>query len=1009
MYLKSIEINGFKSFATKTKLEFLGPKNNRFSITAIVGPNGSGKSNIADALRWVMGEQSQKQLRGKKSDDVIFLGSAGKSKMSLASVSIVLDNSDKRADLDYDELVITRKIYRNGDNEYFINNNKVRLLDLQLLLAQAHFGTSSYSVIGQGAIDALLLQSSSDRKNFFNEAVGIKEFQIKRHQAYLKLNKTEENIKQAQLLLQEIEPRLKILRRQVKKIEQRQDLEMELNDLQSMYFFTRFSDLNIKIGNTETKITEIERKYQDKQKELLSTQQQLAILAKAKTRQEIFAELQLKYNRLLQEKNNLEKEKTILGGRLQVEFNKQGRQNVGWLKNKLSSFYQEKEKFKSELDLENTKKDSLKNEINDLNEKLNKINQDKENLEQKRIELNKKIQDLKSNQSNFNFNWQGLKAVQAILNNKDNFSGKIYGLVAQLARVNEEVKTAVEIAAQAHLASVVVENDQVAEQCIKFLRDNQLGVATFLPLNKIKPRFLPQDIDKYLNYTGVYGLANDLVEYNSIFDNIFSYVFGSTLVIKDIEVGRQIGIGKIRMVSLAGDILEVSGSMKGGFRRKNNFGLRFSSSDFFAEAKIDDYEKELTEINSRLQNFEREERVLLITLSELNARYQTTINKINLTEDKINEIKREILQLEQELKLATLNSDEYTDFVSDINRQISDLDEKIRQKQKEVYELEQKINNFNAEEEKKKKQVFALQDKMQILQTELNSILNDKNNLKMSLVKLQTYLEDLENDLYTELKLSLEQLKNKGVSSIPLVELEELKNRIEKIKYKLSLIGGIDEEVLKEYEEVKQKYDDLSLELNDLEKAAGDLRSLIVELDKLMKKKHNQAFKIIREEFKRYFKLLFAGGEADLIEIYDYEDNQANEEYQDVNLEKPNKRQRILVGIDIIASPPGKKVKNIQSLSGGERSMTSIALLCAILKVNPPPFIVLDEVEAALDEANTKRFTSILLELAKHSQFLLITHNRVTMQSADTLYGVTMGNDGVSKLLSVKLDDNLDK
>ncbi|PIZ95406.1 MAG: hypothetical protein COX81_00875 [Candidatus Magasanikbacteria bacterium CG_4_10_14_0_2_um_filter_37_12] len=1017
MYLKSMEIQGFKSFAEKTLLSFLPPMDGRNSITAVVGPNGSGKSNISDGIRWVLGEQSMKQLRGKKGSDIIFSGSENKGQMSVASVTITLDNNNKQSLIEYDELVVTRKLYRTGDSEYLINGYKVRLFDLQILLAKAQFAHGSYSVIGQGVIDRMLLQSPQERKAFFDEASGIKEFQIKRHQAFLKLNRSKEHIEQADMILQEITPRLKTLTRQVKKLEQRQNVEMSLREFQEQYYITLWKHYVSDLSLVQKNYNEIENQCRELEVKLSGTQEDLAILARAESRQDAFLALQRSYQDLVQRKNKLEQERAVLSGRMQTEYSKAGKHNVNWLENKTTDLRSSSEHIKQNSSDLLLKKNQIEQTLTE--EKKKKEVRDVEYTELKNhlVNLEQRFQEMKNDQTLWQFT--GLTAVEAILSERHRF-GRVHGAVAQLAEVEPKYSLALDVSAGSHLNSLVVDDDGIARDCIEYLRTERLGYASFLPLNKIKSRILPSDITQYLSYNGVYGLAIDLVKFDQKFANIFSYIFGSTLIIENINVGREIGIGRIRMVTLDGDILETSGSMKGGYRKKNKRGLSFADSSLYNSAvDADKTEKEMMEAKSQLLELERLIADKQKNIFDLTSQYEILSEKQNMLENQIRDAESERAALEQELALSTMSANDYSSIMKEVSAQKDSVDVGINKIKKDLLGIQKNIDEFNAKEEEKKQRVFALQNQMQDIQASLNMVVMEKNDLNIKIVKIETKEEDLEKEAYQELHSSIATLGDKIISKYTLTDLDELQIQIQKLKYQLSLIGGIDEEVFGEYEETKTRHEDLSVQLDDLNEAVDDLEQMIAELDEIMRKKRSKAFKEIRKEFKRYFAILFDGGSADLVEMYGEEnddqqsmgDEQASEDLEgedDLTVEKKNKRKNskeILQGIDIKACPPGKKIKHIQSLSGGERTMTSIALVCAILHINPAPFVVLDEVEAALDEANTLRLTKIIHELSVQSQFILITHNRATMHAADALYGVTMGSNGISKLVSVKLNN----
>jgi chromosome segregation protein len=1012
MFLKSIELHGFKSFASKTTVSFLEPRKDRHSITAIVGPNGSGKSNISDAIRWVLGEQSLKQLRGKKSADVIFSGSETKGQMSVASVSLIFDNTDKKVPIDYEELVITRKLYRSGESDYLVNGAKVRLIDLQILLAKAQFAHGSYSVIGQGTIDRMLLQTPQERKAFFDEAAGIKEFQIKRHQSFLKLNKSREHIAQAELLLGEITPRLKTLSRQVKKLEQRKEVETALLESQEQYYVTLGVHYNGSLEKERTELASVQSIYDELNEALTKIQTELASLAQGASREDVFSALQREYSDVQAKKNTLERERAILSGKMQTAYSQAGQQNVGWLESKRDEVGEKSSKLESDIQALSSEISLTRDKQTTTQKKIQEIRLEMQELHRKKQELERTLREAETQSSVFQYT--GLRAVEAILSERRRFGG-VLGAVAQLGRVAAEYQLALDVAAGGNLSSVVVEDERVAESCIRYLRESKLGYATFLPLTKIRGRHIPQDIEQYLGVDGVIGLAIDLIEYDEKFEDIFSYTLGNTVIVDTIETARRVGVGRVRMVTLDGDILEKSGSMKGGFRKKRTTGLSFSQESMYgSKHNEDDIKEELSKLEDAMALLEATHKETDESLRILDADAGKLVNKRELLEEQKHEIDREKAGFEQELSLSTMSESEYDSAMKDLHKERDEFDKGIASVEKDLEKVQKKIDAFNKEEEEKRQRVFSLQEKMQTVQAELNDVVDKKNALQVEIAKLETKVEDLEEEVYHELHTALAQIIERVDATLTIDKLEDVQGEIDKLKYKLSLIGGIDQEVVDEHAETKQRHDDLSVQLDDLTKTVKDLELLIAELDEVMRKKRKKAFKEIKNEFKRYFKILFEGGEADLVEMYGeekdedvLEDVEADDPSDEQSLVQSKKKRgkEILQGIDVKANPPGKKIKNVQSLSGGERTMVSIALVCAILRTNPSPFVFLDEVEAALDEANTLRFTNILQELAISSQFILITHNRVTMHAADALYGVTMGNDGMSKLLSVKLGE----
>lgn len=747
MYLQKLETVGFKSFADKTELDFLPPSASSKGITAVVGPNGSGKSNVADSLRWVLGEQSIKLLRGKKAEDVIFSGSEKRARSGFAEVILHLNNESGKIPLDFSEVTISRRIYRDGDSEYLINKNKVRLADIQLLLAQANFGARSYSVIGQGMIDGVLVASPQERKEFFDEAAGVKQFQLKRHQSVIKLEATRENLQQAEMLLAEIEPRMRSLARQVKRLEERGSLEEDLHGMKHQYYGRLWSDLKKQVDSRQATLDKLEAEWKEKESTLDGAKAELANLEIEETGTDAFSRLQENYSKLLEEKNRLR------GQQMQVQ-------------------------------------------------------------------------------------------------------------------------SKMEIAAQVQQA--------------------QRKVASAMPLSKI--------------------------------------------------------IEEIRTVSERQDALVSK--------------LRAAKTLEDAKAVADELDELSSDVSSLRDRLERpapeapaaapkEDPALVKELSELVAG-------------------------------------------------LADVDEKVRAAHAE-------LQSYGQGEQKKKEKFFSLQRGLQEKINAAHALERRLNEERVELARLDSRRESLEAEMAAELGEKAEHARS---SYVPTGEerLEELQSQIQKLKYQLQLIGGIDPEVVREHEETKTRFEFLDGQTADLRKAIDDLDHVIAELDVTIKARSESAFRQLNRDFDRYFKTLFGGGKAELIQLHasDKEDDDEAEGAAPEAEEKEGKREEKrdhVVGIEIVATPPGKKIKNITMLSGGERALVSIALICAIMQNNPSPFVVLDEVDAALDESNADRFASIIEELAEKTQFIIITHNRYTMKKANVLYGVTMRDDGTSALLSINLDE----
>ena len=766
MFLKRLEISGFKSFANKTTLDFLPAEKKEKSegITAIVGPNGSGKSNIADALRWVMGEQSMKNLRGKKSEDIIFAGSGKKARLGSAQVTLILDNSDRRIPLEFSEVAITRKIFRSGESEFSLNGSRVRLIDIADTLAAAGVGKESYAIVNQGMADSVLNATPLERRVIIEDAAGVKQYQIKKERSLRKLESTKQNLERARELSEEIKPHLRLLKRQAQRAAESEDTAKELLEKQNRLFSHLWFSFQKEREEFNEAKEDMGRKMMNMQREVDKLADSLAKESKENEGDNLQSELESKQREKRAKLNQLERDLIVTEGRLEIE----------------------KEKQKNIQMLEEMKSQSIPVDLKYVREGIEEIRQEQEKLVE-RISRAEKLEDLQD--------------------------------IKEYARVIQQ-------------------------------RLHDLKV--------------------------------------------------------DIEKGRKEEISDLRN-------------------------------------KTDRADK--TDVDNKV---------------------------VKEMEEKIARIREEIKKLEDEIRA---------------------LEEKIKEEIKKDREKRQKF--------------FALESEMRRRQDELGRMKDDFNESKIALAKVEVREEDLKKQVREELK--------KDVSDLQIPEGEvnqrELEEAIHKLKIKMEQIGGIDPAVVEEYEETNKRFEFLSQESADLEKAIVSLKEIIKEMDQKIGKEFANTYEEINKEFSKYFRIIFGGGNAKLNKIKivsarrknkNTEDEEDDEGEEVENKEEQNENEQI--GIDLSACPPGKKISNLNMLSGGERSLTSLALLFAIISHNPPPFAVLDEVEAALDEANSRRFGRILTELSGNTQFVNITHNRETMRQASLLYGVTMGEDGISKLLSVRLD-----
>ncbi|MFA4954312.1 MAG: AAA family ATPase [Patescibacteria group bacterium] len=739
MFLKRLEIQGFKTFAQRTVLEFIADKSKNRGVTGIVGPNGSGKSNIADAIRWVMGEQSMKLLRSKRSEDVIFSGSAKKSRAGFAEVSLTLLNDDK-PDIEMHEIVVTRRLYRDGQSEYLVNGKDVRLADVALLLAQCGIGQRTYSVIGQGMVDAVLSATPTERKEFFDEAAGLRTFQLKRGSAVNKLDASRDNLKQAEMLLREIEPRLTSLERQVKRLRQREALEAELKTVESSYFGSVWRELRGKMGETSKQTAAAQKEFEKKNAEIEAMEAELAAMEKAAP---------------------------------------------------------------------------VSDEVRKIRTSIDALKEERSKLREQQIRL----------------------------------------------EAQREAK-----AASAHRPWAP------------------------LPLSKI--------IEKIESLTKRHDELFVLIEKGAKLDKLQKIV-------------RE---------------------------------LKEESAELLSKLQqpAPEPEKERTD-----PDLEKELAGLLVKMSK---------------------IAEEVGGLETELRDLGAKEDKGRARLFEVQRALT-------AKRHEAQKAEQRLNETNVE--------------MARFETRHDALLSE---LRQQAPQLETGLE------------ALAQAAGKLSDLAP---AEQLQSRMQRLRSQLEWIGGIDPETLKEYDTTKTRFEELSTHSTDLKQAIASLETVIVELDRTIKQRGDVAFRELDQEFGKYFKILFGGGDAKLIKLEPEPIESAALEGEGAECAAPDEEDEeryTLAGVDIQATPPGKRLKSIALLSGGERALTSIALICAIMAINPSPFVVLDEVDAALDEANSLKFAGIVDSLADRTQFVIVTHNRATMNKAGVLYGVTMGDDGVSMLLSVNLE-----
>ena len=1180
MYLKRLELQGFKSFADKTVLEFMP------GITAVIGPNGSGKSNISDAIRWILGEQSMKSLRGAKSLDIIFAGTQNRKSLGFAEGSLVFDNTDGSLPIEYTEVTITRKIYRSGETGYFINKVPCRLKDVLELFMDTGIGKDGYSIIGQGKIDEILSNKSEDRRNIFEEAVGIVKYRTRKQESEKKLERTKLNLLRINDIISEIETNIEPLKAQSEKAKKYLNLREELKNIEIGLFIYNIekykealeeivkdeeiyknqcneeegklerikylkeelknqideitlqieemsnigfqsqkeiemlnSDINVantRIGNNkenskryEKEIEELRTRIKELQEEIEQKQEKKNNL---KQNKEKFAkELKEKEEELAKITKKLSaKELEIEGYKAQVEANvdkKYELQSEIHTKDINFENYEKRQKqikgeiasYISELDSTRLQKDEVSKGFYEINSKRNKVLSNLEEINKKKEEADKKIK----NYDNLINNYQSeirvkesklrflietekekegyIKSVKSLLKDCENIKdlGKgMHGVLANVIEVPEEYQTAIEMCLGASLQNIVTDTEEDAKKLVEHLRKNNLGRASFLPITSVRGKKLDKIKGKG---QGVIGIASDLIKYSKKYEQIVTNLLGRTVIVDNMETAIKLAKQNsysFRIITLEGDIINPSGAITGGSVTKKTVNILGRGRE------IEKLEKEISKLKEKQAKLEKEKaeyeesiedtlelaNSLEKELQEIDITYATEKQKVTSIEENISKIeqrlnrlkeenekiesekennlqdkqklKEEIKTLTEETEKLTKTINEFAELNKDNQKYIDDLNfditnlkisvssfdesessiEEIQErinleiennnksiKNKELQLEELKQDNFNLE-----KSIEEITEKIATIKEEVKTSGSKIEELKQDRIEKNKKLETQEQEITDKFKV-IEDLKAQIVKiDVKKTKLEEdinniinkmweeyeltpnavkdykkpenvalTQKKVNALRKDLKELGSVNVDSISEYQKLKERYDFMCDQRIDLEDTMAKLRKIIADMTETMKEQFRTQFAVINKNFGEVFKELFGGGNASL---------------------KLEDEENILeCGIDINVQPPGKKLQNMMLLSGGEKAFTAIALLFAILKINPAPFCVLDEIEAALDDVNVYRFAEYLKKFSKDTQFLVITHRKGTMEAADTVYGVTMEENGISKLLSMKL------
>ena len=982
MFLKKIIAHGFKSFADNTIIDL---ENN---IAGIVGPNGSGKSNVVDAVRWVLGEQSVKSLRGDGAmTDVIFAGSKSRNPMNVATINLIFDNSDHYLPIAYEEVSIKRRLYKDGTNEYYLNGEKCRLKDIQDILMDSGIAKESFNIISQGKIEEILSSKPTDRRVIFEEAAGVLKYKKRKEEALRKLERTNANMDRVNDIIKELEVQVEPLKEQKRIALEYLDLEDELKHLEIALIVDDVNRINLTYKQNKQRIEELNNEITSISTNNSTNEVKIENYKKDINNCQIkITELQ---RNLLESTSNVEKinsRKQIILERKKYEVdNAKLHDNLINLKEQELNLSNEIEDYKRQISSNNDKLNSINNDIKKYEDNINEIKNNKNKLENdlnNLIRNNNKIKneidalnDSIENNSSIPF------AVKNVLNNPKLLG--IHNTIGNIMDIDEKYSKAISIVMSSGLNNVIVDNELHAKEAINYLKNNNIGRVTFFPLNIIKEKNIDNEVMTIINkYPNKMNIASNLVKYDSKYTNIIKNQLGNVIVVDNVDTALKLSKMinyRYRIATIEGELFHVGGSLTGGNIKTRNIIL-------------DKYE---------LEKKIKEQEVI--------------INNIKDIENKINNSDYNLKSMEDKLYLVTKDKINIDEVIKNYNITITNLEEKLESIKNNIIGTSNVIDNKLSEEEQniideyykavnKKNEITIELDnynnKYNKLKSELeefeysvkkdNSLYNQKNNelkaLEIEVNRSDVKLDNLLNTLNENYTMTFE----KATSMYKLdIEANVARNKVNNLKRQIKELGPVNLNAPDEYDRISERYEFLIKQQTDLSEAENTLLEIINEMDEVMKSEFIKTFKVIQDNFTDTFRELFKGGTAEL---------------------KLTDSDNLLeTGIEIVASPPGKNLKSISLLSGGEKTFTAISLLFAILKSRPMPFCILDEVEAALDEVNVDAFGEYLTKLKEKTQFIVITHKKKTMEYADILYGITMQESGVSKLVSVKLEDIEDK
>lgn len=979
MYLKEIVASGFKSFADKLNIK-LDDK-----ITCIVGPNGSGKSNVVDAVRWVLGEQSVKSLRGDGSmSDVIFSGSKSRNPLNVASVELIFDNSDHYLKVPYTDISIKRKVYRSGENEYFLNGEKCRLKDILNLLLDSGVGKESFNIISQGEVDKILSNSPYDRRVIFEEAAGILKYKKRKEEALRKLDRTHNNLDRVNDIINELELQVEPLKEQSKKAKEYVDTKEKLTNLEVALIAHDLEFLNEELEEAKQ---QKEKLSEEIMKISTDTSKNDALSIESQNRKEYLEkELDNINRKLLTVTEEVEK---INGEKKLLQERKNQENKDDEVANKIRVLLEKKGNIEKEIELLKLNSKNLSDSIDSMNKSLLDAKQafdkasNQKNMEQleysrldrELITINHKIDSLTLEIEN---GGSIPNSVKEVLRAKE-LTG-IYSTIGDVVNTKDEYLKALDMALASSKNFVITKDEASAISAVKYLKDNKLGRATFFPITVIKPRYVDAvTLNNIKTSDEFIGILADLIETDDKYRDIIYNQLGTVLVSSDINSANRLSklvANRYKIITLDGDVIHVGGSISGGstYKSKSLISLKYEIEHL--KIKQERYKKGLVEKNTLLGSLSKNQ-------EEINNKYLELSRKKVVETEKLTNYKT----LEGN-NLKTLDDilKELDSYKSIKDNTITSLEEELIKNYNDKVLLKEKLilesKNINKELDELKVKIDEQQALEKLKNSNLRSLEKDANDVEIKITKTEIKMDNMLNTLNEEYSLTYEKAKSDYVLEL---DSEEARSKVSTYKAIIKRIGMVNLDSIEEFERVNTRYQFLTSQKEDLLKAEDTLLDIMNEMDGVMKEEFSNTFQKIREEFKHVFKELFGGGNADLT--------------------LTNPEDLLTTGVEIVASPPGKKLTTISLLSGGEKTFTAISLLFAILNVKTVPFCLFDEVEAALDEANVEAFGKYLNHYKDKTQFLIITHKKKTMEFADTLYGITMQESGVSKLVSVKLKE----